>query len=72
MRSGVDGNLLVEDLPYDHETVQAILNGKFKPAFWAQQLLPHDHVLAIPTVGGRVSQADARPTGRSGSSGRRS
>jgi hypothetical protein len=24
---GIDGNLLVEDLPYNHDDVEAILNG---------------------------------------------
>ena len=37
---GVDGNLLVEDLPHSHEVVEAILNGTFKPTYWAQQMLP--------------------------------
>jgi hypothetical protein len=37
---GVDGNLLVEDLPYKIETVEAILNGTWKPEYWAQQFLP--------------------------------
>jgi len=37
---GVDGNLLVEELPYDVETVEAILNGTWKPEYWAQQFLP--------------------------------
>ena len=36
---GVDGNLLVEDLPHPHEDVEAVLNGTFKPRFWAEQLL---------------------------------
>jgi hypothetical protein len=36
---GVDGNLLVEDLPYNHDDVDAILNGTFKPRFWAHQFL---------------------------------
>ena len=29
---GVDGNLLVEDLPYNHDDVEAILNGTTAPA----------------------------------------
>jgi hypothetical protein len=37
---GVDGNLLVEDLPHDFESVEAILNGTFKPTFYAQVFLP--------------------------------
>ena len=37
---GVDGNLLVEDLPCDHEEVEAILNGTFKAKFRAHQFLP--------------------------------
>jgi hypothetical protein len=37
---GVDGNLLVEDLPHGFETVEKILNGRFKPTFWAEQFLP--------------------------------
>jgi hypothetical protein len=37
---GVDGNLLVEDLPYNRDDVEAILDGKFKPRVWAHQLLP--------------------------------
>jgi hypothetical protein len=37
---GIDGNLLVEDLPYKIETVEAILNGTWKPEYWAQQFLP--------------------------------
>jgi ABC-type uncharacterized transport system substrate-binding protein len=37
---GVDGNLLVADLPHHHDVVEAILDGRFKPAFWAQQFLP--------------------------------
>ena len=37
---GIDGNPLVEDLPYSHEVVETILNGTFKPAFFAQQFLP--------------------------------
>jgi hypothetical protein len=37
---GVDGNLLVEDLPFNDETVEKILNGTFKAEFWAQQFLP--------------------------------
>ena len=37
---GVDGNLLVEDLPHNQDDVEAILNGTFKPTFWAQQMLP--------------------------------
>jgi len=36
----VDGNLLVEDLPYNHEAVVVILNGTFKARFWARQFLP--------------------------------
>jgi len=36
---GVDGNLLVEDLPYNHNDVEALLNGTFKPRFWAHQFL---------------------------------
>jgi hypothetical protein len=40
---GVDGNLLVDDLPHDHAVVEAILDGRFKPMFWAQQMLP-DHL----------------------------
>jgi len=34
------GNLLVEELPFDAETVEAILNGTWKPEYWAQQFLP--------------------------------
>ena len=37
---GVDGNLLVEDLPHPRETVEGILNGTFKAKFWDQQFLP--------------------------------
>ena len=36
---GVDGNLLVEDLPYNHNYVEALLTGTFKPRFWAHQFL---------------------------------
>ena len=35
-----EGNLLVADLPYNIEHVEAILNGTFKPEFWAHQFLP--------------------------------
>jgi hypothetical protein len=37
---GVDGNLLVEDLPYNHDDVEAIFNGTFKARFWAHRFLP--------------------------------
>jgi hypothetical protein len=37
---GVDGNLLLEDLPHPHEVVEAILNGALKPTFYAQVFLP--------------------------------
>jgi len=37
---GVDGNLLVEDLPHPREVVEAILDGRFMPTYWAQQMLP--------------------------------
>jgi hypothetical protein len=26
--------------PHDHDVVEAILNGRFKPTYWAQQMLP--------------------------------
>src|SRR5262249_48230048 len=35
---GVDGNLLVARLPHDHEVVETILNGAFKPAYWGCRL----------------------------------
>jgi len=39
-RSGVDDNLLEEGLPYNHEAVADILDGRFKAKFWARQFLP--------------------------------
>ena len=45
---GVDGNLLVADLPYEMKAVQAVLNGTFKPAFWAQNFLPGALMLRYP------------------------
>jgi hypothetical protein len=35
----------VGDLPHDHAVVEAILDGGFKPTYWAQQMLP-DHLFA--------------------------
>jgi hypothetical protein len=40
---GVEGNLLVADLLLNHAVVEAILDGRFKPTYWAQQMLP-DHL----------------------------
>jgi hypothetical protein len=36
---GVDGNLLAGELPHDHAVVEAILDGRFKPTYWAQHVL---------------------------------
>jgi hypothetical protein len=47
---GVDGNLLVEDLPHDFESVEAILNGTFKPQFWAHQFLPSHLMRTYPQL----------------------
>jgi len=33
---GVDGNLLVEHLPFGFETVEKILDRTFKPTFYAE------------------------------------
>jgi hypothetical protein len=46
----LDGNLLVDDLPHDHAVVEAILDGRFKPTYWAQQMLP-DHLFTKRLVG---------------------
>src|SRR5262245_38654006 len=37
---GADGNLLVEDLPYDHEMIEEILNGTCEPQGPAEVVLP--------------------------------
>ena len=37
-----DGTLLVEDLQADHAVVETLLNGTWKPTFWAQQFMPWD------------------------------
>jgi hypothetical protein len=47
---GVDGNLLVEDLPYSHDDVEAILNGTFKATFWAHQFSPLALVTNYPQL----------------------
>ena len=47
---GVDGNLLVEDLPHDHATVEKILDGTFKPQFWAHQFLPSHLMRTYPQL----------------------
>jgi len=48
---GVDGNLLVEDLPHPREVVEAILDGRFKPTYWAQQMLPmHPYTTYYPQL----------------------
>jgi hypothetical protein len=48
---GVDGNLLVADLPHDRETVEAILDGAFRPTFWSEQLLPGILLTNYPQLG---------------------
>jgi len=48
---GIDGNLLVEDLPHPHKVVEAILNGTFKPTYWAQQMLPVHLYSTYPQLG---------------------
>jgi hypothetical protein len=47
---GVDGNLLVEDLPCKVETIEAILNGTWKPEYWAQQFLPTHLFMRFPQL----------------------
>jgi hypothetical protein len=70
---GVDGNLLVDDLPHDHAVVEAILDGRFKPTYWAQQMLP-DHLftkypqLAMSTQSVRIGAPTTRSWRRETSS----
>ena len=47
---GVDGNLLVEDLPYNRDDVEAILDGKFKGPEVQRRSFPQVHVRG-PKVG---------------------
>ena len=50
---GVDGNLLVADLHcWSHEAVNAILDGTFRPAFWAQQFAPMALFSQYPQLSG--------------------
>jgi hypothetical protein len=37
---GIDGNLLVEDLEFGHERVEAMMNGTFKPSFFMEFMFP--------------------------------
>jgi len=37
---GVDGNLLVEDLEFGHERVEAMMNGTFRPSFFMEFMFP--------------------------------
>jgi hypothetical protein len=47
---GVDGNLLVEHLPYSHKDVEAVLNGTFVPQFYAHQFLPSHLMRTYPQL----------------------
>ena len=47
---GVDGNLLVEHLPCSHEQVEKVLNGNFKPQFWAHQFFPSHLFMNYPQL----------------------
>ena len=45
-----DGTLLVEDLQADHAVVEAILDGTWRPTFWAQQFMPWDLFRRYPQL----------------------
>jgi len=49
---GVNGNLLVYDLPHDHAVVEAIIDGRIKPTYLAQQMLTDHLFTKLSAAGG--------------------